>query len=113
MLVGLGTGCMFGCILGVWLARKNIANPIMKSVACVSYYGSDVRSEHEFNSDLLFGRFRLVNDNFRSRTRLGGQKDSVCTSAINVKFKRLCLEGKLAKKCFFLCRTVSLLFIVC
>ncbi|CAG9797952.1 unnamed protein product [Chironomus riparius] len=41
VLVGLGTGCMFGCMFGVWLARKTIANPIMKSVACVSYYGSD------------------------------------------------------------------------
>ncbi|CRL05020.1 CLUMA_CG018188, isoform A [Clunio marinus] len=41
VLLGLGLGTAGGCVIGMWLARKNIANPIMNSVACVSYYGPD------------------------------------------------------------------------
>lgn len=41
MLLGAGVGTASGLCIGLWLARKNIANPIMKSVACVSYVGPD------------------------------------------------------------------------
>lgn len=39
VLLGLGLGATGGCMVGLYLARKSIANPIMKSVACVSYLG--------------------------------------------------------------------------
>lgn len=41
MLLGLGLGTAGGLLCGMWLARKNSANPIMKSVACVSFVGPD------------------------------------------------------------------------
>lgn len=40
-MLGLGLGAAGGCMIGMWLARSNAANPIMKSVACVSYVGPD------------------------------------------------------------------------
>lgn len=41
VMLGLGLGATGGCMIGVYLARKSIANPIMKSVACVSFIGPD------------------------------------------------------------------------
>lgn len=41
VLLGLGLGTASGCMIGMWLARKTSANPIMKSIACVSYHGPD------------------------------------------------------------------------
>lgn len=40
-MIGMGVGAVSGISIGIWLARKNISNPIMKSVACVSFFGSD------------------------------------------------------------------------
>lgn len=40
VLLGAGFGAAGGLMIGMWLAR-NTANPIMKSVACVSYIGPD------------------------------------------------------------------------
>lgn len=40
VLLGAGFGAAGGLMIGMWLAR-NAANPIMKSVACVSYVGPD------------------------------------------------------------------------
>lgn len=39
VLLGLGLGATGGCMIGLYFARKSIANPIMKSVACVSFLG--------------------------------------------------------------------------
>lgn len=41
VLIGMSVGAISGIGIGIWLARKNISNPIMKSVACVSFFGSD------------------------------------------------------------------------
>lgn len=41
VLLGLGLGATGGCMIGMWLAKKGTASPIMKSVACVSYVGPD------------------------------------------------------------------------
>lgn len=41
ILLGLGLGATGGCMIGMWLAKKGTASPIMKSVACVSYHGPD------------------------------------------------------------------------
>lgn len=41
VLLGLGLGTAGGCMIGMWLARKSSTNPIMKSVACVSFTGNE------------------------------------------------------------------------
>lgn len=41
VLLGVGFGAAGGCMVGMWLARKIVANPIMKSVACTSFHGHD------------------------------------------------------------------------
>lgn len=41
VLIGLGFGTTGGFLLGLWLARPHLAEPIMKAVACVSYKDSD------------------------------------------------------------------------
>lgn len=41
ILLGVGFGAAGGCMVGMWLARKIVANPIMKSVACTSFHGHD------------------------------------------------------------------------
>ncbi|XP_062558988.1 reticulon-4-interacting protein 1 homolog, mitochondrial-like isoform X2 [Armigeres subalbatus] len=41
VLVGLGFGTTGGVLLGFWLARPNLAMPIMKSIACTSFRDPD------------------------------------------------------------------------
>lgn len=41
VLLGVGFGAAGGCMVGMWLARKIVANPIMKSVACTSFHDHD------------------------------------------------------------------------
>lgn len=42
MLLGLGFGTVGGCMIGMWLARKQTSHPFMKSIAAVSFIGPDV-----------------------------------------------------------------------
>lgn len=44
VLVGMSVGTAGGLILGAYLFRPTIANPIMKSIACLSFKGTDVSS---------------------------------------------------------------------
>lgn len=41
VLIGLGFGTTGGFLLGLWLARPHLAEPIMKAVACISFRDND------------------------------------------------------------------------
>jgi NADPH:quinone reductase-like Zn-dependent oxidoreductase len=60
VLAGMCFGGVGGCCLGLYLARKNIANPIMKSIACDSFYSSENVSLHKTNLPHLKSNYDVL-----------------------------------------------------